>query len=84
MYDAETENDKQVVGRVEELAKRHGVSMTCIATAWCVRQGCMPIIGLNSKERIDEAVENVKFKLSDEDAKFLEEAYAPRAVKVVG
>jgi diketogulonate reductase-like aldo/keto reductase len=38
----------------------------------------MPIIGLSSKERIDQAVENVRFKLSDEDAGYLEEMYMPK------
>jgi len=54
------------------------VSMACIATAWCIKKGTMPIIGLSSKQRIDEAVVNSKFKLSDEDAKVLEEVYAPK------
>jgi diketogulonate reductase-like aldo/keto reductase len=52
--------------------------MACIATAWAIKKGVCPIIGLNSKERIEEAVQNVHFKLSDEDAKYLEEVYAPK------
>ena len=54
------------------------MSMACIATAWTIKKGVVPIIGLGSKKRIEEAVENSKFKLSDEDAKFLEEVYAPK------
>jgi diketogulonate reductase-like aldo/keto reductase len=52
--------------------------MACIATAWTIKKGVVPIIGLSSKQRIEEAVENSKFKLSDEDAKFLEEVYVPK------
>jgi diketogulonate reductase-like aldo/keto reductase len=52
--------------------------MACIATAWTIKKGVVPIIGLSSKKRIEEAVENSKFKLTDEDAKFLEEVYAPK------
>lgn len=79
----ETESDKEVIGRVEELAKKKGVSMATIATAWCLsKDGVNPIIGLSSKERIDQAVESVKFAsgggLGDEDIKFLEEAYVPK------
>lgn len=77
----ETEVDKAVIDRVEEVAKKHGVSMTCIATAWCIKKGVMPIIGLGSKERIDEAVRNAKFELSDEDAKYLEEPYLPKNIQ---
>jgi diketogulonate reductase-like aldo/keto reductase len=52
--------------------------MACIATSWCIKKGVCPIIGLNSKERIEQAVENSNFKLSDEDAKYLEEVYRPK------
>uniref|UniRef100_A0A2D3UP21 Related to aryl-alcohol dehydrogenases n=1 Tax=Ramularia collo-cygni TaxID=112498 RepID=A0A2D3UP21_9PEZI len=77
----ESEADKAIVGRVEEIAKKYGVSMTCVATAWSIRKGCSPIIGLNSKERIEEAVQNANFVLSEEDAKYLEEPYLPKTVQ---
>lgn len=77
----ETEVDKAIVERVEEVAKKKGVKMAQVATAWVLRrEGTVPIIGLGSKERIDEAVEAVKVKLTDEEAKFLEEPYAPKMV----
>lgn len=79
----ETGIDKRVVGRVEELAKKHDVSMATIATAWCLSKDKVnPIIGLSSKERIDQAVASVQFaasgKLSKEDIAYLEEGYAPK------
>jgi aryl-alcohol dehydrogenase-like predicted oxidoreductase len=70
--------DKKIIERVGEVAKKNNVSMACIATAWCIKKGVCPIIGISSKERIDEAVQNVHFKLSDEDAKYLEEVYIPK------
>lgn len=76
----ENEIDKAIVGRVEEVAKKHGVSMACIATAWTIKKGDIPIIGLSSKERIDEAVFNSEFVLSDEDAAYLEEPYLPKPI----
>jgi aryl-alcohol dehydrogenase-like predicted oxidoreductase len=81
---SETEIDKHIIGRVEEVAKKHGVSMTTIATAWCLSKDKVnPIIGLNSKERIDQAVESVHFassgKLTAEEIAYLEEGYAPKA-----
>lgn len=78
VYSRENKIDEAIVGRVEEIAKKRGVSMACIATAWCVKKGVVPIVGLSSKERIDEAIENVQYKLSDEDASYLEEAYVPK------
>jgi aryl-alcohol dehydrogenase-like predicted oxidoreductase len=78
VYSREFAADKKIIGRVEEVAKKNNVSMACIATSWCIKKGVSPIIGLSSKERIEQAVENASFKLSDEDAKYLEEAYIPK------
>jgi aryl-alcohol dehydrogenase-like predicted oxidoreductase len=71
--------DKKIIERVEEVAKKNGVSMAGVATAWCIKKGVCPIIGLSSKERIDETVKNSNIQLSDEDAKYLEEVYVPKA-----
>lgn len=78
IYEREFAADKKIIERVEELAKKHDVSMACIATSWCIKKGVCPIIGISSKARIDEAVQNVHFKLSDEDAEYLEAAYVPK------
>ncbi|KAL1965048.1 hypothetical protein VTN77DRAFT_6108 [Rasamsonia byssochlamydoides] len=77
----ETEADKAIVDRVEELAKKKGVSMAQIATAWSLSHPNMnPIIGLNSKERIDEAVASIKIKLTEEEIRYLEEPYVPKPI----
>ncbi|ORY00297.1 NADP-dependent oxidoreductase domain-containing protein [Clohesyomyces aquaticus] len=67
-----------IIGAVEEIAKARGVPMAVIATAWCLRKGVNPIVGLNSKERIDQAVEATKLVLSKEEITRLEEAYLPK------
>lgn len=82
----ESEIDKAVVNRVEEIAKKEGVSMATIAIAWCLSKNSVnPIVGLSSKGRIDQAVEAVKFassgKLTAEDIAYLEEGYAPKVVQ---
>ena len=78
----ETEIDKNIVDRVEEVAKKRGVGMAMVAIAWSIRQeGVNPIVGLGSKERIDQAVEAVKFELSDEEARYLEEPYMSKMVQ---
>jgi aryl-alcohol dehydrogenase-like predicted oxidoreductase len=73
-----SESDKVVVDRLEEVAKRLGTSMATVATAWSLKKGMNPILGLQSVERIDEAVRMAAFKLSDEDANLLEEPYRPK------
>lgn len=78
----ESEVDRAIVNRVEELAKKKGVKMAQVATAWVLKMDMVnPIIGLGSKERIDEAVAAVKVKLTDEEAKYLEEPYLPKQVQ---
>ena len=78
----ETEIDKTIVDRVEEVAKKKGVQMAQVAMAWSLRQEIVyPIVGLGSKERIDQAVAAVKIKLTDEEAKYLEEPYAPKLIQ---
>ncbi|KAG4275181.1 alcohol dehydrogenase [Fusarium proliferatum] len=67
-----------VVDRVEELAQKKGVAMAQIAQSWLIAKGCMPICGLESEERIDQAVGALQVKLSDEETKHLEELYVPK------
>ncbi|KAL1959332.1 hypothetical protein VTO42DRAFT_2519 [Malbranchea cinnamomea] len=77
----ETEADKAIVDRVEEVAKRKGVSMAQVAIAWCLsKESVNPILGLNSKERIDEAVASLKVKLTKDEIEYLEEPYLPKAI----
>ena len=80
----ESEADKAIIDRVEELAKKKGVSMAQIAIAWSLTHpGENPILGLHSVERIDEAVAAIKVRLSPEEIKYLEEPYVPKAVSAL-
>ncbi|GAD94440.1 aryl-alcohol dehydrogenase [Paecilomyces variotii No. 5] len=80
----ETEGDKAIVDRVQEIAKKKGVSMAQVATAWSLsHKGMNPILGLNSRERIDEAVAAIKVKLSEEEIKYLEEPYVAKGISPV-
>ncbi|KAJ5899192.1 Versiconal hemiacetal acetate reductase [Penicillium taxi] len=80
----ETETDKAIVDRVEEIAGKKGVSMAQIALAWSLshKNEC-PIVGLNSVARIDEAVDSLKVVLSAEEITYLEELYAPKGIHPV-
>jgi aryl-alcohol dehydrogenase-like predicted oxidoreductase len=77
----ENEADEVIIGRVEELAKKKGLSMAQIALAWSLsHQGENPIVGLHSVKRIDEAVESIAVELSEDEIQYLEEAYVPKGV----
>jgi aryl-alcohol dehydrogenase-like predicted oxidoreductase len=55
--------------------------MAVVATAWCLnKKGVNPIVGLNSKERIDEIISAVKILLTEEEVAKLEVAYVPQIV----
>lgn len=76
----ETEVDEKIVGRVEEVAGKKGISMAAVATAWSIAKGDVPILGLGSKERIDEAVANSRVTLTEDEIAYLEELYLPKPV----
>ena len=78
--DQSSDVDEALVGRVAEIAGRNGVPMATIALAWCLKKNVYPVTGLNTKERIDQAVSSVQFKLSDEDEIYLSELYIPKKV----
>lgn len=69
--------EQEITNRVEKVAKDRGVAMATVATAWTIVKGCCPIVGISSVERIHDIVAAVKFKLSEEELKYLEEAYIP-------
>lgn len=76
-------SDEVIVNKVEEVAKKLGVSMAQVATAWSLKKGVNPIMGLQSEKRIDEAVGAVHLELSDEDFGALDSVYTARPVAPV-
>ncbi|KAK6456539.1 aryl-alcohol dehydrogenase [Scheffersomyces xylosifermentans] len=72
--------DNEIISRVEELAKKHDVSMAVIATAWSISKGTIPILGLNSVSRVDDALKSLTVTLTDEEISYLEEPYEPKGV----
>ncbi|CZR53859.1 probable voltage-gated potassium channel subunit beta-1 channel subunit beta-1) [Phialocephala subalpina] len=73
--------DKEIVSRVEEISKKKGCTMAQVAMGWVFAKGGMtPICGLMNVEQIDQAVEGIKVKLTEEECKYLEEPYVPKAI----
>ncbi|CAL9735596.1 putative aryl-alcohol dehydrogenase Aad16p [Monosporozyma servazzii] len=70
----------EIVNRVEEVAKKHQVSMATVSTSWVLSKGYCPIVGMSSVKRVQEAIDATKFHLSEEETKYLEEPYKPRDV----
>lgn len=70
--------DEAIVNRIEELSKQKGVMMAQIAQAWLISKGCMPICGLETKERIDQALGSLKVELTTDEVVWLEEPYVAK------
>lgn len=74
------EPDLTIIKRVQEIADKHGWPMSHVALAWINKRIASPIIGFSSTARIDEAIEARGKVLTDEEEKYLEELYTPKAI----
>jgi 1-deoxyxylulose-5-phosphate synthase len=77
-----TDADYDVVDRVIEVAAARGVPPAQIALAWLLRQPGVtaPIVGASKMEQLDQVVGALEIKLTDEEARRLEEPYQPHQV----
>lgn len=57
--------------------------MASVATAWVLKKGCNPIVGLTSVQRVEQIMEAFTVELSDDECRYLEEEYKPRAVQAM-
>jgi len=76
------ESDYDVVDRVNEVARKRGVSNAQVALAWVIQQPGVtaPIIGASKPHHISDALAALELKLSAEEMKSLEEPYKPHPV----
>lgn len=79
-YDKTAAQDRIIIERVAELARRYQVSMTEISLAWLLTKVTAPVVGATKKQHLDGAVKAVKLQLSQEDIHFLEACYQPHAL----
>jgi len=71
-----------IVARVEEIAKKKGVSMAQIAMAWCMSKPGVtaPIVGTTSLDKLKDILGALDVQLTEEEIKYLEEPYTPQAI----
>jgi aryl-alcohol dehydrogenase-like predicted oxidoreductase len=86
LYGASADADGRILERVDGMAKARGVPNAQVALAWLLRQKGVtaPIIGATKMQHLDDAVAALSVKLSDEEARRLEEPYVPHAVAGFG
>ena len=81
-YDDTARQDQVIIDRVAELADKRGVSMTEIALAWLLTKVTAPVVGATKLYHIQGAAKAVDLQLTEEEMRYLEEAYVPH--KLVG
>ncbi|KAJ8495280.1 hypothetical protein ONZ45_g1792 [Pleurotus djamor] len=71
-----------IINRVEELAKKKGISMAQVSSAWALsKEGlAAPIVGTTSLENLTDIIGALDVTLSQEEIQFLEEPYKPQPV----
>ncbi|EIM84438.1 Aldo/keto reductase [Stereum hirsutum FP-91666 SS1] len=82
IYLSEPSGGRDIVPRIEELAKKKGVSMAQISLAWLFAKPGVtaPIIGTTSIEKLEDLIGAVNVTLSEEEVKYLDEKYKPMNV----
>ncbi|TIA06184.1 putative aldo/keto reductase [Aureobasidium pullulans] len=74
-----TTADRETIQRVEEVAAKHGCSISHVSLAWILKRVTSPIIGFSKIERIDEAIKVRGKVLTEEEERYLEQPYQPKA-----
>ena len=81
-YDLTEKQDRIIVERVAEIAEKRGMTRIQIALGWLLSKVDSPVVGATKFSHIEEAVKAIPVKLTEEEIKYLEEAYVPH--KLVG
>ena len=76
-YDDTARQDQVIINRVAELADKRGVSMTEISLAWLLTKVTAPVVGATKLHHIQGAAKAVDLQLTEEEKKYLEEAFVP-------
>ncbi|KAK8022962.1 aldo/keto reductase [Apiospora marii] len=73
--------DREIIARVQQVARDHGAVMSQVALAWLGRRVCAAIVGVNSVQRMDEVLRAREVVLTDEEDAWLGEPYLPKAIQ---
>lgn len=80
-YDITQDSDQIIVERVAQIAQKYNVSRSQVAVAWLWQKGVTaPIVGITKEKYLDDFVCAFHVQLSEDDIKYLEEAYVPHNI----
>jgi aryl-alcohol dehydrogenase-like predicted oxidoreductase len=76
-------SDEEVISAVEKIATARKIPMVHVALAYVLSRPFItaPIVGVRNTERMDELIEGLKVKLSEEEIKAIEEVYKTQPIK---
>ena len=79
IYENEKENDMPIIQRIKEISEKHKITMAQVSMAWLLSKKYVssPVIGCTKIQQLEDLINAVKIKLSDEEIKYLEELYKP-------
>ncbi|KAJ7126790.1 NADP-dependent oxidoreductase domain-containing protein [Mycena epipterygia] len=74
--------NQTIVNRVEEIAKKRGISMAQVSVAWALgKEGVSaPIVGTTSLKNLADIIAGVHVKLTEDEMKYLEAPYQPMTI----
>jgi aryl-alcohol dehydrogenase-like predicted oxidoreductase len=80
LYTKTEDSDRQIVGRVADIATKRGVPRAQVALAWMSQKPFItaPIVGASKPHHLDDAVAALSLNLTPEEIGALEEPYTPR------
>ncbi|CAE6510970.1 unnamed protein product [Rhizoctonia solani] len=83
MWAKTKEDNKEVILRVERIAKARGISMAQVAIAWSLSKDVIsaPIIGTTKLSNLNDLLGVIDVKLTEEEIKQLEEPYVYQAIQ---
>ncbi|CCO36869.1 hypothetical protein RSOLAG1IB_07303 [Rhizoctonia solani AG-1 IB] len=83
MWAKTKEDNKEVILRVEKIAKARGVSMAQVAIAWSLSKDVVsaPIVGTTKLSNLYDLLGAIEIKLTEEEIKELEEPYVAQAIQ---
>ncbi len=81
-YGSTEEQDREVIGRVAQIADERGVKRVDVALAWLLQKEpvAAPIVGATKVSHLEDAVGALDLKLTPEEVASLEEPYVPHRV----
>jgi len=76
------DHNVRLVGHLEEIARRHGISTAQLALAWLLHQGrdVVPIPGTRKRENLEANAAAADVALSDEELQDISEIASPQSV----